>query len=114
MSQKHHCAFQVREAGEEAWLGKAAPEVPQLDHPPAETHTSAAPSQAAIGNHELGGQVPGSTVSLDITAADNSNALLATGQPATAKLQRIILHDPVAMGVADEAQLGRCTADSAQ
>ena len=29
--------MQVREAGEEAWLGRPAPEVPELDYPPVQT-----------------------------------------------------------------------------
>lgn len=88
-SQRCFVWMQVREAGEEAWLGKAAPEVPQLDRPPAEGQIpSATPNQAAIGNH----RVSGSSVShLDIMAASNPNALQATGQPAIIELQHIML-----------------------
>ena len=74
-----HSDMQVREAGEEAWLGKAAPEVAELDYPPEMTHGDTSAPMAAIGLSQPINQASGSS-QLTITPATKFHALLATGR----------------------------------
>ncbi|KAK9852134.1 hypothetical protein WJX84_002432 [Apatococcus fuscideae] len=72
--------LEVREAGEEAWLGKAAPEVPELDYPPSNLSSSASSLSPVSSGNELAGQVSGNSVSqLAIAPVSKTSAMLATG-----------------------------------